>query len=231
MVIRVEAVVEAQLAELEELEKQAFRKFYDDGLLDLLLGLMMIGLSLGYYFQEWLDSEAISMLVMFGIAAVLVVALKVTRTRLLRSRLGRFTPARRRRRKINTTRLVLLGSMVLGVIAFAIGAVARSEGGSVATVEVLLPLLWFVNATVVLGIMAHMLDVPRFALHGVLFGLVGPLLIWPDVIWDVRVPPPLAFGIPAIPIIGIGLWKLIRFRRDYPVQPTGGQAPIGRPAG
>lgn len=223
--------MEAQLEDLGEVEKQAFRKFYDDGLFDLLLGLMMVGLSFGYLVQERLGSEGITLLVMFGVGVLLVAVLKVVRTRLIRSRLGRFTPGRERRRKINATRLVLLASAGLGVIAFAIGAVARNEDLSPVSVEVLLPLVWFVNATVVLGIAAHLLDVPRFALHGVLFGLAGPILIWPDVMWNLRVPPPIAFGLPALPIIGIGLWKLIRFLRDHPVQPTGGWDAIGRSAG
>lgn len=223
--------MEAPLEDLRELEKQAFRRFYDDGLFDLLLGLMMVGLSGGYYVQEWLDNETAGLLVMLGIALVLVAVLKVARTRLLRSRLGRFTPGRERRRKVTAARLALLGSTALGVVAFAIGAVARSEGLSAGTVEVLLPLVWFLNAAVVLGIMAYFLDVPRFALHGVLFGLSGPLLIWPDVLWDVQVSPPFAFGLPAVPIIGIGLWRLIRFLGDYPVQPADGEASSGRPAG
>lgn len=221
--------MQAPLQDLEELEKQAFRRFYDDGLLDLLLGLMMVGMSLGYYVQEWLDSEVAGLSAMLGVAVVLVATLKVSRTRLLDSRLGRFTPADRRRRKIRRTRLALLGSAALGVIAFALGAVGQSDGQSMASVEVLLPLLWFVNATVVLGITAYLLDVPRFALYGILFGLVGPLQIWPDVLWDVRVPPPLAFGLPAMPIIAIGLWRLMRFLRDYPVQRR--QDAVGRPAG
>ena len=222
--------MDAQIADLEELEKQAFRKFYDDGLLDLLLGLMMVAVSVGYWIQESRDNEVLSMLVLWGIAVVLVVVLKIVKTRLLRSRLGQFTPRRERRRRINATRFVLLGSMILGVVAFALGAAAQSEDLSLGAVDVWLPLVWFVYATVVLGIMAHMLDVPRFALYGVLFGLVGPLLIWPDAIWDFRVPPPLAFGIPAMPIIGIGIWKLATFLRENPVQSTE-QSTAGRSAG
>lgn len=222
--------MDTQIADLEELEKQAFRKFYDDGLLDLLLGLMMVTVSVGYWIQESRDNEVLSLLVLLGIAMSLVVVVKIAKVRLLRSRLGRFTPGRDRHRRINLTRLVLLGSMILGVVAFALGTAAQSEDLSPAALDIWLPLVWFVNATVVLGIMAHMLDVPRFALHGVLFGLVGPLLIWPDAIWEFRIPPLLAFGIPAMPIIGIGIWKLATFLRDYPVQSTD-QSAAGRSAG
>jgi hypothetical protein len=136
----------------------------------------------------------------------------------VRPRLGDFRPRPERRRKITATRLVLLGSFVLGVVVFGIVGIAGGTGTPPTAVEVLLPLVWFVNATVVLGLMAYLLDVPRFYLYGVLFGLVGPLLIWPDLLWDVRVPPPLAFGIPAAPILAIGVWKLVHFLRAFPVQ-------------
>ena len=104
------------------------------------------------------------------------------------------------------------------MVAFGFCTVAGGDGVSPTALEVLLPLVWFVHATVVLGAMAYLLDVPRFYLYGVLFGLVGPVLIWPDVLWDFRVPPSLAFGIPAAPIIAIGVWKLVHFLRTYPIQ-------------
>jgi hypothetical protein len=212
--------VVTQLPDLKALERQAFRKLYEDGLFDLLFGLMMVGVSLASVIQDWLDSEWASVTVMFGVALILVVCFITLRVRLLRSRLGDFKPGPTRRRRITATRLVLLGSAILGVVVFAFSAVAGGEGIPPTALEVLLPLLWFVYAVVILGAMAHLLDVPRFYLYGVLFGLVGPLLIWPDVLWDFRLPPAAAFGIPAVPILAIGTWKLIDFLRSYPVQVT-----------
>lgn len=212
-----------QLPDLRGLERQAFRKFYEDGLFDLLLGLMMIGVSVGAVVQDWLDSEWTSIAVMFGVAVVLVTGFMVVRVRLLRPRLGEFRPGPTRRRRISATRLILLGSAVLGVVAFAVAGVAGGEGQAPPAVEVWLPVVWFLNATVVLGVMAYLLDVPRFYLYGVLFGLVGPLQIWPDALWDVRFPPALAFAIPATPILAIGAWKLVRFLKAYPVLVTDGK--------
>lgn len=205
-----------QLPDLKALERQAFSKFYEDGLLDLLLGLMMVLIGSGALVQDRFDSELASSAVMVAAAVVLVGAFSVVRARVVRPRLGAFQPRPERRRRITATRLVLLGSALLGVVAFAIAGVAGGAGAPPTGVEVLLPVVWFVNATVVLGLMAYLLDVPRFYLYGVLFGLVGPVLIWPDVLWDVRVPPSLAFGILAAPILAAGAWKLVHFLRTYP---------------
>lgn len=207
-----------QLPDLKALERRAFSKFYEDGLFDILLGLMMVVIAFGALIQDWFDSELAGFAVMLGTAIVLVSAFTVVRARVVRPRLGDFRPRPERRRRITATRLVLLGSVLLGVAVVAIVGVAGGTGTPPTTVEVLLPVVWFVNATVVLGLMAYLLDVPRFALYGVLFGLVGPVLIWPDVLWDARVSPPLAFGILATPILATGAWKLVHFLRTYPVR-------------
>ena len=213
--------------DLEALERKAFARFYEDGLFDILLGLMMVVLALAAVIQEWLGSELASLAVMLGATVVLVSAFTVLRARLVRPRLGEFKPGPRRRRRIAATRLALLGSLVVGVMAFGVVGIAGGRGMSPTAVEVLVPVVWFVNATVVLGAMAYLLDVPRFYLYGVLFGLVGPVLIWPDVLWDVRVPPPLAFGILAAPILAIGAWKLVHFLKTYPAHAPGPEASLG----
>lgn len=212
-----------QPTDLKLLERDAFRKFYEDGLLDVFFGLMLVTMSTGALVTAWLDSEAVGLLAMLGIAVVLVTLFKVARRRLLRARLGEFKPGPERRRRISATRLVLLGSVLVGVVAFAMGAMAYSGGIPLASVGVLLPLLWFANAVVVMGAMAYYLDVPRFAVYGVLFGIAMPLLIWPDVLWGISVPVWVAYGIPGALIVVLGLLTLRRFLRRYPPLPSGGE--------
>lgn len=216
------------LIDLKLLERDAFRKFYEDGLFDVFFGMLMVIMGLVTLVEEWLDSEAYSLLFMAGTAIVLVACLTVTRRRLLRSRLGEFEPGPERKRKITITRLALLTSVITGVIAFGIIAAVFRDGVSVASVEVFLPLIWLVNAVVVLSLMAYFLDVPRLYLHGLLFGSVMPMMIWPDALWDFKVEPLIAWGIPAAIIIAVGIHKLAHFLNDYPAQPTsGGEAQHG----
>lgn len=207
-----------QLTDLDALERRAFSKFYEDGIFDLLLGLMMVIAGCSALIQEWFDSELVSLGVMIAAAIVLVGASMVVRARVVRPRLGDFRPRPERRRRITVTRLALVGSALLGAAVLAIFGIAGGTGTPPTAVETLLPVVWFVNATVVLGLMAYLLDVPRFFAYGVLFGLVGPVLIWPDVLWDVRVPPTLVFGILATPILVTGAWKLVRFMQTYPAR-------------
>ena len=50
-------------------------------------------------------------------------------------------------------------------------------------------------------------------------------MIWPDMLWDVRVEPLLVFGVVGLVIIGAGLYKLSRFLRRYP-KPPSVEAPV-----
>jgi hypothetical protein len=205
------------LTDLKTLEREAFRKFYDDGIFDIYVGAMLITMGIAAIFADAIDSEGMSMLLTLGLAMAVTVPLLLWRRHLLRSRLGDFKPGPARRRKIATTRLFLLGSVLLGLVAFAVATVAYSSDSSVDVAGLVVPLLWIVNSVVVFGAMAYFLDVPRFYAHGVIIGFAMPLLIWPDVLWDTRVAPWIAFGIPGLAVALVGIYKLVGFLRDYPI--------------
>ena len=205
------------LTDLEALEKQAFRRFYEDGIFDIFLGVMLSTMAVGASVTDRWGNETTGILAMLGIAVVAVVSLMMVRRRLLAARLGEFKPGPTRRRRISAVRLALLASVVLGLLMFVVVAVGDV---SIVSLEMLMPAIWFINAVVVMGAMAHFLDVPRFYLYGFLFGLVMPAMVWPDVLWDYRTPRWISFGVPAAIIITIGLIKLVRFLRDYPVRST-----------
>jgi hypothetical protein len=203
------------LTDLKTLEKQAFRRFYEDGIFDIFLGSMLGTMAIGASVADRWGNETSGMLVMLGIAVVAVVSLMIVRRHLLSTRLGEFKPGPARKRRISATRLALLGSAVLGLVLFGI---TWAGDVSIVSLEVLMPLIWFLNAVVVMGAMAYFLDVPRFYLYGFLFGLVMPVMVWPDVLWNYRTPRWISFGVPAAIIVAIGLIKLVRFLRDYPVR-------------
>ena len=105
---------------------------------------------------------------------------------------------------------------MLGIVVFGITAAAFNSDTSADTLGAIIPLIWFLNSVVVLGAMAYFLDVPRFYAHGVVFGLAMPLMIWPDVLWDNRLEPWIAFGIPGLIVMAVGIYKFILFLKTYP---------------
>lgn len=209
------------LTDLDRLEKETFRRFYEDGIFDIYLGAILAVMGLAAAITDQMENETASMLVTLGLALAVTIPLLLWRRSLLRSRLGHFEPGPERRRRIKGTRLVLLGSVVLGVVMFGLTAAAFGSDVSADTIGIVVGLIWFLNSVAVLGAMAYFLDVPRFYAYGVVVGLAMPLLIWPDVLWDNTIAPWIAFGIPGLAVMTAGIYKLIHFLRKYPVQPSG----------
>lgn len=204
------------LTDLERLEREAFRRFYDDGLVDVYIGTMLIVMGATTIVTDRSDDINQAMLVMLAVAFAVTVPLLVLRRHLLRSRLGTFQPGPERRRRIRGTRLALLGSVVAGVMMFAVVATLQGEAND-DLVGPLLPAVWFLNGVIVFGAGAYFLNVPRFYFTGVMWGLAMPLMIWPDVIWDYRLSPWIALGLPGAVIVAVGLYKLVTFLRAYPI--------------
>lgn len=207
-------------ADLKLFERDAFRRFYEDGILDIFFGLTMVVLGIAAMASEATVErfgEPVALSVTAALGLGIAVPLLVYRRHLLRTRLGEFTPGADRRRRLRLTHLALLASATLGVVAFGTATLAYRDGTSTEAFDALFPLVWFLNAVVVLGAMAYFLDVPRFYLYGFLYGATMPLLVWPDMLWDLRLEPWLAFGGPGVPIVVIGFDKLRRFLIEYPV--------------
>jgi len=205
------------LTDLRALERNAFRKFYDDGVFDIYVGAMLITMGVAAIFADRLANEFQSGLLTLGLALAVTVPLLLWRRHLLRSRLGDFKPGPARRRKIATTRLVLLGSVLFGVVAFIVATIAYRSDADIDMAGLIVPLLWMLNSLIVFGAMAYLLDVPRFYVHAVIIGSAMPLLIWPDMLWDTKVAPWLAFGLPGSIVASIGIHKLVVFLQAYPV--------------
>jgi len=207
------------LTDFNRLEREAFRRFYDDGLVDFHLGIMLVLMGMITILTSNTDDLTTTMLVALGAALAITIPLLVLRRHLLRIRLGTFCPGPERRRRIKGTWIALLGSVAVGMIAFAFFAFTRGDGGT-DVVEAWLPVMWFLNSVLVLGAGAYFLNVPRFYFHSVMWGIAMPLLIWPDVLWGYRIAPWLALGLPGAVIAAVGLYKFATFLQKYPAPST-----------
>lgn len=203
------------LVDLERLEREAFRRFYDDGLVDLYIGTMLVMMGIVAVLTSDTDNLARATLVTAGAALAVTIPMLVVRRHLLRTRLGAFRPGPERRRRIKGTWLALLVSVIVGVIVFAVVTLTQGDG-TADMVESLLPAVWFLNGVLVFGAGAYFLNVPRFYFHGVMWGIAMPLLIWPDALWGYRIAPWLALGLPGSAIAAVGIYKLVTFLRRYP---------------
>jgi hypothetical protein len=206
--------------DLKTLEKRAFKKFNEDGLFDIFLGVLLFLMpAAGQMDGLFPENEAVALGALLLFYAALVLAFTLGRKRLVAPRLGSFTPSKPRRKRIHAVRAALSGSVLLGV-AMWVFASSLSGGQADGRIDFLnlLPLIWLLNATIVFGAMAFFLDVPRFYLYGPLFGVAVMLDIYSRTMFEYELSVFVAFGAPAAIIVAIGTYKLVRFLKDYPVR-------------
>jgi hypothetical protein len=203
---------------LKEVERKAWRSFFQDGLWDIYLGLLLLGMgssSLGRY-VGLPEESGWSLLpnLIWAIVSMLILWVGkrfVTVPRMGRVKLGPKGKARKRK-----TRVLLTASVLVGVVVFAIALVARGNPPRRLNLAVVFPAVYALNMLVVFSLGAYFLDFARLYLIGVMYALPVPLLITLDEIAGIDIGFG-AFAAPAAVILLIGMVLFIRFLRDYPV--------------
>jgi len=190
------------LGNLKSIEKQVFRAYWDDGLLDLFgaIAVLFIGMS-------WI----IEMPVFGAMVPALLVPLWIPlRQRLVEPRLGlvEFSDERVQR---NTERLRSVAVFGAGTLVLAIALYfARLRLGINPTVPLIAALPALLIA-VLAAMTAFLIATPRFMLYAAvlaLTGVAGALL---------GLEPGPILAIAAVPLLVVALLVLVRFLRDNPV--------------
>jgi hypothetical protein len=185
------------IVDLKALERQAWTSYFEDGLWDIFIGLMMlIGGLRGLTDMVW-----ITLLI---IPAVLLGSIGKRRLTIPRIGWARFGSARKFRRQWLTMLLVL------SVIASLALLIALQTGKISAGIPLSPVVALFIVC--VSTLMAYALNFWRVIIYGLLYA--GSELIWGA--YD-RPCGPLAFAVTGALVLSIGLLLLIRFIRQNPV--------------
>lgn len=182
--------------DLKQIEKKAWTIYFQDGLWDIYMGLLMITIGLNIF----IDTEWYTLLM---IAPILVIV--VGKRFITLPRLGRVKFGSERQKKRLAVVVVLALSVLLGIAI----AIMSSKGMHIPPAAV--AAVFWLNAVIVFGVMAYFLDCRRFYLYGFLLGGAFAL--------DILLNQPLAnvsffaFGAPAVIF---GTVSLVRFLRRYP---------------
>jgi MFS family permease len=204
-------VVVAQEVDLAGIERKAWTSYFDDGLFDIFLGLVLLIV----WVSDLLGESLPSRLWGYGVYALLVgmacLAFWAGKRFITVPRLGRvrFGPARKARRR--KTAMILLLQIVAGVLVT--GALAASLGRGALTGlgfarSSLLAVTVGVWVMVGLSLLAYFMDFSRGYLIALLYGIGfgGTELL----------DNPVMFLVAAAVILLIGVIVLIRFVRKYP---------------
>ncbi len=204
-----------QSIDLKEMEKKAFQSYYEDGIWDMFLGLIMISVFVTSNLFEGIDAK----LVRYGLTGAtymgIALFLGFGKKYITLPRLGsvKFGEKRKTDRKknvvVNVISLVVLVIAILAVRSFkntpeALDAMERSH------IWISIGLGGWVAFITILG--AYFMDFPRLYVYGVMYGIgfTGTMLL----------DDPIVFVIVGVFILVPGIVIFSRFLRDHPLPKT-----------
>lgn len=204
----------SQTVDLKKLEKKAFRSTFQDGLLDMFVGVVILAFALIPLLDRLGDFwSSVAFLPAYGLAWL---GFRAGKNGITLPRMGRIKPAAERKAML---------SKVLAIIALAVGMVAALGLAVIALQQANAPLAdWLFPG--LLGLLAlagfsagaHFLDLPRFYGYGILVGLAAPV---GEILYRRAGAShhgwPITFGIAGGTIFVAGVVMLLRFLRAYPV--------------
>ncbi|MBU7023966.1 MAG: hypothetical protein HXS40_07335 [Theionarchaea archaeon] len=189
-----------QKIDLNKLERKAWQSHFDDGLWEIMFGVMMVGMAL----RQFTDNVW-SYLLVPGAAVIWLVGRKYITTP--RIGLVKFRSLRVKRQTtavVGTAVAVVMVFLFLMVVRPALD-LSRPETGLVLAILVVL----------ILGFIAYFIDFPRLYMYGVLLGVsMGLTEAFGDRIGSIAF-----LGLGCISLL-IGLVVLVRFVQRYPKQGT-----------
>ncbi len=196
--------------DLAKIEKKTWQTFFDDGFLDILLGLLLLNFGMAPVIEYMFGIDYLYpyILMLFVAEAIFFIGKKIVTSPII----GRVKFSKRRKQKKLKVSLVLTISVILGLAVYAlfvleIVAVSAPFSGWVA--------LFCINAIVVFSVMAYLLDVPRLYLYGVFFGFSIMLAEYLDGLIEGPYNALIGFGVFGVVILGIGVAFLVRFLQKY----------------
>ncbi|MCB9422811.1 MAG: hypothetical protein H6667_23630 [Ardenticatenaceae bacterium] len=201
--------------DLKELERQAFRTNFQDGLWDIYLGifLLMVGASPMLSQSKLAPGWLLVIIAIFAAAAVL--AFLGAKKFIVTPRLGvvKYGPARQQKRKKVTLIMslsVLLGLVMLFATRSAIGLAQSWELPGWAIIAA----IFGVQTVLIFSLGAYYMDYSRAYLYGWLYALALPITFY---LMDAGIFIPIGALVFAAGMILFGLILFIRFLRQTPL--------------
>jgi hypothetical protein len=201
---------------LKELERRAWRSFFDDGLWDIYLGLLLGSMGISGLLDRSSLTEDAGMSIYIGLLAVIVLAFWGAKRFDTVPRIGKVKFGHERKVRRIKTALVLFASVVFGLVVMLLVSSGQREAAPQEPWGALMPALWSINMLIVFGAMGYFLDFERLYFIGLMYAIVIPVNEVLINLAGIRIGPYLFLGCGSI-IVVMGIFYLLRFMRSYPV--------------
>jgi len=209
-----------QQLDLKELERKAYRSTFQDGMLDIFFGLMLMGGALGFLLSHVGLGPPLRSVIGPALACIVFYAGKrfITVPRIGRVRFGPKRQIARRKAALILAFFVAL-TFFLVILKF-FGKFPEAEGTWFSGLTMVI-LIDFGIIVVPISILAYLKDFPRLYYMGIMAGLSWPLaeILIPYVADPYNAV--IAYGATGAVILVPGVVLLVRFMRENPRTPAG----------
>lgn len=208
----------------KEVEQRTIRLInFEDGLWDLMLGVIFMALAVYPLTRQWLGPEW-NLLLFVVLLGLIVFVQQMLRRRVSSPRIGHVVPRRTPKLRLVLVVIVLLVAATLVLVLVTLlqpvqpGSTAGSLNGGVRSYGMEFVVLLALVA--LFSLMGYLFNVPRLYLYGWLLGLgnLGSVILEHQAGWTFNLPLAIAAGI----IMSIGVMLLTDFLKRYPLHQGGG---------
>ena len=204
-----------QTINLRKLERKVWTSFYEDGIWDIYLGLLLSSIAVGAFCADTGLTENYSIFGHVGIMVFAILFLWFGKRFITVPRIGTVVFGPRGRARLTKAQILLAISCVSGLAAFLL--IAATVGNAMArqpVMDYIVPLFWAVNMLVLFSLAAYFLNYRRLYIIGFLYAIAVPAdkIMRQLLHVDLSV---VAFGVPAMIILIMGVVVFIRFLRKY----------------
>jgi hypothetical protein len=202
--------------DLKKLERKVWTSFFEDGIWDIYLGIMLLTMAIGALLADTGAPKAKIMIVYGCLIGVAFIFLCISKLFITLPRIGRvnFGPKGKARKK--KANVIFAISALIGLVVFILfSRIVKVPWLSGLPMDVVFPAIWVGNMLIVFSLAAYFLRFRRLYLIGVMFAVGVPLDILLTELTHLDLSF-VAFGAPALVIMIMGIIVFVRFLRKYP---------------
>jgi hypothetical protein len=212
----------SQNVSLKALERKAWTSYFQDGLWDIFLGLLLVSSAVNTWLSDTGVPSSTRIPTYIGIMVVGGLVLWAGKRFITVPRLGRVKFGPKRKAKLNWVRVVLFLSVLVIAALFLAGLglknnwLQRPEWGLIGRTSIASAFVTL-NFLVVFSLMAYFMEFKRLYLYGVLFALQEVVGVGLRELADVDIGFFIGSAVAAVIVLFTGTVVLVRFLREYPL--------------
>ena len=197
----------AEKIDLKEIEKNAYKATLQDGLIDIEIGILFVGMGINAFFSDFVP-RLMNIFGFFIVGIIAVMPLLLGKKYIVSPRIGviKFGPKRKALKKKFILFSVINTLILIIILILTINSVLQQIPLRGATLLLVLGLLF---ATLPLSILAYVMQFPRLFVYGLLIGFGLPLAEILEF--------SLTIFLIGVIILSIGIIYFIKFLRKYPI--------------